>query len=150
MLHFLIMFVGQFHPVIVHFPVAMLLVAALAEAIHLLRPKRFLIGVAAFNLHIGAIGAVVASVMGWCLATTQSFSPDLVPTLFWHRWLGTGVTVLALLLVALWWKNRIRPSRALLFLYRLLLISGAGVVAITGHLGGSLVYGLDWYQWTMR
>ena len=138
---------GQFHPAVTHLPVAMMMVAALAEIIRWWKPAAFLEIVAAFNLHIGAISGIVAAVMGWCLAETEGVTAELKATLFWHRWLGIGTAVLAVVLVALWHRHRVRPGKGVLAVYRIGLLVGAALVSITGHLGGTLVYGLDWYKW---
>lgn len=141
-------FVGQFHPAIVHLPIAMLVIAAFAEILRWRRPGPFFENVAAFNLHIGALSGVAAAAMGWCLAETEGVAADLKATLFWHRWLGIGVAVLAVALVLLWRSNRVRPTAVGLAVYRAGLLGGALLVSITGHLGGTLVFGLDWYQWS--
>jgi uncharacterized membrane protein len=137
---------GQLHPAVIHLPIAMLLVAALAEVLRWWKPGPFLENVAAFNLHIGALTAVPAAAMGWWLAAAEGVGPELATTLLWHRWLGISVAVLSVALVGVWHRNRIHPGTALLRLYRAGLILGAGLVSITGHLGGTLVYGLDWYK----
>ena len=95
-------FFGQFHPSIIHFPVALLMLAALAEFIYLFRPAPLLRSVVSFNLYLSVPSSVIAAAMGWCLAATEGVTPDLKGALFWHRWLGTGSAVLALLLLVIW------------------------------------------------
>ena len=139
-------FFGQFHPSIIHFPVALLMLAALAEFIYLFKPLPHLRNVLSFNLYLAAPSSIIAAVLGWCLAAAEGVTPDLKGTLYWHRWLGTGTAALALLLLVMWHfentKSKSGPS-----VFRLLLFSGALLVAVTGHLGGQLVYGVDWYEW---
>ena len=143
-------FYGQFHPAFTHFPVALLLVAALAETIAWFRPRPAWNDIAAFNLHLGALSAVVTATMGWALAATMGMEPDLRTTLSWHRWLGTGSAVWAVVAVGLWWWQRRQPVPSRLTIYRLALLGGALLVSVTGHLGGLLVYGLDYYTWPFK
>ena len=141
----LLHFYGQFHPAFVHFPVALLLVAALAELIFWFQPQRWWHQFASFNLHVGALSALVATTMGWCLAATMGMEPELRRTLFWHRWLGTITAVWAVAAVLLWWWYELRSTGVRRTCYRGTLFGGALLVSVTGHLGGLLVYGLDYY-----
>ncbi len=141
----LLHFYGQFHPAFTHFPVALLLVAALAELVFWLRPRRTLHQFASFNLHLGAASALVAATMGWCLAATMGLEPELRRTLFWHRWLGTATAVWAVFTILLWWWYELRSTPGRRVYYRAALFGGALLVSVTGHLGGLLVYGLDYY-----
>ena len=141
----LLRFYGQFHPALTHFPVALLLVAALAELIFWFRPRQTLHRVASFNLHLGTLSALVTATMGWCLAATMGMEPELRRTLFWHRWLGVATAAWAVVTVLLWWWYELRSTPGRRAGYRVALFSGALLVSVTGHLGGLLVYGLDYY-----
>lgn len=146
----MLQFFGQFHPAIVHFPVALLMVAAVLEVCFLFSRKVGMQQAAVWNLHLGAAGAVVAAAMGWALAETMSVEPELRSTLLWHRWLGVGTAAFGTVAVVAWHVQRRVPSRGFLLLYRLVLILGAAAVALAGHTGGTLVYGLDYYTWSLR
>jgi len=138
---------GQFHPAIVHIPIGLLFAAAAAEFIYLLMPRSVFHHIGAFNLHLGALGSLATVTMGWALAATMGMEPELKSTLAWHRWLGTACAVWAIIALALWYLHRKSPCRKKLGTYRVVLFSGAMLVGITGHLGGLLVYGLDYYTW---
>ena len=146
----LIHFYGQFHPAATHFPVALLLVAALAELIFCFWPRKMFHEIAAFNLHVGALSALVVASMGWAMAATMGIEPDLRATLSWHRWLGSGTALWAAVTVAFWWWQSRQSTLARLNSYRAALFGGAVLVSITGHLGGLLVYGLDYYSWSLK
>jgi uncharacterized membrane protein len=138
---------GAFHPLVVHFPIALLLTAAFLELFIVWKPEssglRFAITV---NLILGTLGALAAAPLGWIDATLMHFEPDLRPILAWHRWLGTSVAVGAVLtsLARYWAINS--GSLRVLWTYRVLLWLFALLVGITGHLGGLLVYGLDYFS----
>jgi uncharacterized membrane protein len=149
-LHGILHFFGQLHPAITHFPVALLMAGMLAEVFAWWRANTTFHHVAVFNLHVGALGAIAAAALGWCLAATMGIEPDLKATLFWHRWLGTGTAVWAVVSLLFWYRHRAEPTDARLFAYRVSLLAGALLVSITGHIGGLLVYGLDYYSWSLK
>ena len=127
--------VGRLHPILVHFPIALVIIAALAEgASMILRDTRWHF-VAVVNIRLGALFAVITAIAGWLLALTPSI--ESTPMLTWHRWLGTSGALLAVF-------GALATSRARLF--RIVLIAGASLIAITGHLGGLLVWGTDWFR----
>ncbi len=64
-----------------------------------------------------------------------------------HRWIGTATAVWAVVTLVLSEAGR-RPRYASWRpWYRLALFGGAVLVGVTGHFGGTLVFGLDYYQW---
>lgn len=141
----LIHFFGQFHPAVIHFPVALLMTAAAAEGVRVITKKESFGTAAGFALSLGTLSAVVATALGWALAFTTRPDPDLKQTLFLHRWIGTGTAVWALITLALWIGSLPTEKRKLRMAYQVALLVGAGLVAFTGHLGGLLVYGLDYF-----
>src|SRR5436190_1766763 len=62
-------FAGVFHPAVVHFPIALLTVAALMEALAIVRARSVksaaMSQTALTCLLLGAAGAVVAATLGW-------------------------------------------------------------------------------------
>ncbi len=129
-------FLGRLHPIAVHFPIALLLTAALFELISLVsrspRPRH----VARTCLVLGALGAAVAAVFGWISADFEPFSGELADTLFLHRWLGIAVAAASVLCIALMlFGDRTRA------LYRVTLFLSAALVGITSYFGGDLVRG---------
>ncbi|MGB3802131.1 MAG: c-type cytochrome domain-containing protein [Lewinella sp.] len=122
------LFVGRFHPLVVHLPIGFLLLAVVLEW----WPGERSGSAVRIAWIFGALSAVVAAVCGWLLAT-ESGGGD---TLFWHRWLGVSVAVLSIggIFVT-------RRSGSLAKGYGLLV---AGVLGLAGHLGGSLTHGEDY------
>jgi uncharacterized membrane protein len=138
---------GVFHPLIVHFPIALLLTAAFLELVSVWKKDhaglRFAI---VANLILGTIGAVVAAPLGWIDASYIHVEPDLRPVLAWHRWLGTSVAIGALITTIFWFGYARVGTRAHFWIYRAALWSLTLILSITGHLGGLLVYGLDYFS----
>ncbi|MEY3144262.1 MAG: hypothetical protein RLY21_2755 [Planctomycetota bacterium] len=137
---------GRLHPLVVHFPIALALVAVGAEWWRSLTRQQGMSPLTRPLLWIAAISAVFATATGWINAAHEH-DGDISRTLDLHRWIGTGTTV-ALLCVA-WWcqaltATLIRPSAeamAQLGSFRWIALVGAIAVSVTGHLGGELVYG---------
>lgn len=128
--------VGRLHPLIVHFPIALLVLgAAVALAVrgregHALRPTLTLL------LRVGALGAIAAAATGWLLAGQGEYHGAAAVDLERHRWLGVGVALTSAALALL--AGRISRSAAASVLGMLVLTVG---VSATGHLGGELVFG---------
>ena len=134
----LIAWLGNFHPSLVHFPIAMLLGAAVAEAL-LLWTGRELFGQSArFCLWIGALSAPPTAVLGWFFGGCALADDNWVLTV--HRWMGTLTAAWAVALLSL--RERAGGTS-----YRPALFLGALLASVTGFFGGALVYGLDHYAW---
>ena len=123
-------FVGRFHPLLVHLPIGILILALIAEGIgqrHLVR----------FALLLGAWSAIAAGAAGVLLADWGSYDPVL---LLWHRGLGLVIPVLAVLT---YWLNSRRGDREPQSRRHYQLSAGSLLVAVIigGHLGGSLSRG---------
>lgn len=127
--------VGRFHPIAVHFPVALILTAGLTELSAVLRRKPIWHEFSRFCITLGALGALVAMPLGW-LAGGAPGSDILTE---WHRWLG----------VATYFAS---TSSALLvrtngpMAYRISLLASVVLVTATGHLGGLLTHGPNFMQ----
>lgn len=129
-------FVGRLHMVVLHFPIALLLLALLCEAIEFVGRGRWRFPTALL-LFLGATGAVTAMAFGWLLMRSEEMEG---PILERHLQAGMAAAILAVitLLVRL---GAGRGSRAGAWSYRVLLVLTCGVLVKAGHEGGSLVHG---------
>jgi uncharacterized membrane protein len=133
---------GRLHPLLVHFPIALILIAAIAELIFLATRFPRWHTVAVTNLRAGAAFAVVSACAGWLLASSRIVEAS--PSLEWHRWLGVlaaGAAVTAALTT-----GQIDPLGKPQRLYRIALFSAAAIVAVAGHFGAVLVWGADFLR----
>ena len=119
------------HPATVHFPIALLLAAALAEFASIFRPSARLTNAASVMVWGGAAGAVFAALFGW-IHTGFWFAGDA--TMQWHRWTGTGLAVLAPVAAILSMRTNRWPFRILLLATTLALVA-------QGYWGGELAHG---------
>lgn len=135
---------ANFHPPAVHFPIALLVAAAVAEVLLWLTRRSLFDAAARFCLWFGALAAVPAAFLGWCCGGFQLRDPDWV--LATHRWLGTSTAVCALVVLVLSELGRRRGGGGRAWSRALLLVA-AGLVLVTGFFGGAVVHGLNHYAW---
>ena len=136
---------GKVHPLLVHFPIALLIAALLAELVALCAPSLLGPGGGATRLclWIGTVGAVGAVVSGWLNAAQLGYAED---TVFLHRWLGVSTAIGGALTLVLFELSRSRDDARLRWTMRILLLITVFIVASAGHGGGELVYG-EGYLW---
>jgi hypothetical protein len=133
------LFFGHFHPVIVHLPIGMLLIAAILEYVSRTKKIEALQPAIAPVLWWGMISAIIACVLGYLLSTSGEYSED---TLFWHQWMGIGVALVSL--GAWYMKKNWEVDETMKKVYipsiyvLLILLTG------TGHLGGNMTHGEDY------
>ena len=125
---------GRAHVIIIHFPIALLLMAALGEVCGRIRGRP--VGWTTGTLILGALGAMFSMGLGWMLVWFSGYAPSATLTL--HQYLGTGTALMAMVSAAVHWK--IARLQARWWTTGLILITGA-MVGLTGHLGGTLVHG---------
>ena len=138
------------HPVVVHFPIAAAFFAAGALALGLLRPgaRPPLLAGAAILLSVAVVGGIAAILSGWLWADQLAYlaggwgplpGPGAVEGLARaHALLAfafVAAATLAFLLVL-----RARRSNASPLLALLAALLACGLVAATGHVGGTMVH----------
>ena len=136
-IHRSIKYVGKYHLMVLHFPIAFLLAAMLMQWCGLITASGD--GTVAILFWFGTFGAIAAAVLGWMYAYDSVYFGDDEQLLLWHRWLGTATAVIAVVLALL--RKRLSPKAL-----ALALTICAGLVAATAHFGASLVYGADFLK----
>ncbi len=132
-------FVGTLHPAVLHFPIALGIVAAIVELWGAVRRDAGPSSFALTAVWFAAIVAVVTATSGWFNAEFLNRSLSL--NLFLHRWIGIAAAVLLMALAISGSIIRARPKTSLSGAWRMVLLATAGALGFTGHLGGSMVYG---------
>ncbi|GMU22698.1 MAG: hypothetical protein AMXMBFR13_27830 [Phycisphaerae bacterium] len=138
----LIPMLAKFHPPAVNFPIAMIIGAALAEALLFLTGRPVFAGAGRFCIWVGAIGAGGAALLGWFWGGFELADASRVVTA--HRWLGTATVAWSAVMLFLG-ERAARREHGGRGAYRAALLLGALLVAATGFFGGSLQYGLMHY-----
>jgi uncharacterized membrane protein len=132
---------GNLHPAIVHFPIALVTVAAVLEMLQLVRRRPGLASATPALLIFGGLSAIVAAVFGWFSAPPVNDSPEATNL---HRWIGIGATVVAVLAMLILVKA-VTPNpseaRGAIMTVRLLVMIGAAVIGGAGFLGAEVSFG---------
>lgn len=127
--------VGRFHPVLVHLPIGILLLACFFQLLTIKNRFTVLQPAIPVMLFWGMIGAAVSCISGYMLSLSGDYDAQLVGR---HQWMGIFTAILSFLLYIL---HQLSVSERIAQW-----ISGAIIilVMITGHLGGSLTHGSDY------
>jgi len=123
-------FVGRFHPLAVHLPIALVLLVAVLELAGLFRSGKHLAGAAGFVLALAAASSLAAVFLGWMLGRSGGYEGALVAR---HMWGGISLAAALLLCCAIREADR-RLYGAVLFL-------AVGLMAWTSEQGGKLTHG---------
>ncbi len=133
--------VTHFHAMVIHFPIALLLVGFFSEILGMVTKKEFFKNAAVFLLLLGALGAIAAYISG-NLAGEGIEEGPLKNPLELHElaatvtvWLAVATALLRVLVFFLKY-NRQWVTWVFIFLFTAL----AGSVTATGYYGGQLVY----------
>ena len=128
------------HPLVVHYPIALLLTALLLDGLAICFKRPGLHRVALWNFSLGTLGAGVAVWSGYQAAEVAKHTFEIHQVMELHRKLGIA-TLVAGVVVAVWRlaaRDRLGPwSRAITLL---LTVGVAGTLSYGAHLGGRLVY----------
>jgi uncharacterized membrane protein len=126
----LIQFVGRFHPVAVHFPIALVLLAAVVECAGLFRSVKHVHASAGFVLALATASALAAASLGWTLGRNGGYEGALVTR---HMWGGISLAAALVICCALRaWNTK---------LYGVALFATVCLMAWTSDQGGKLTHG---------
>ena len=133
------LFLGRFHPLIVHLPIGFLVLAMMMQVMIWLSPKysQRLDQAIEFSLLAGGAASLLSVFLGLLLASDGSYAGR---TLFWHQWMGIGVLAVSVLA----WLIKTKKIRTSPRLFSMVLFLLLVALAITGHLGGNLTHGSDY------
>jgi uncharacterized membrane protein/mono/diheme cytochrome c family protein len=128
-------FLGHFHPLLVHLPLGILLIALLLQWMSRKNKYASLIPAISVILLAGSCTAFASCITGYLLSISDDYDKSLVS---WHMWMGISVTLVSLMLYAKEKNPAFAINKKILSLGLLVLLM------ITGHLGGSLTHGSDY------
>jgi hypothetical protein len=128
-------FIGRFHLLTIHFPIALILLVPVLELAG--RNRRFpdVRALVDFILALATFSAIFALTLGWCLARSGGYSGPLVSQ---HMWGGVCVAALCWLC---WMLHGRFVGQRLNFIYAFGLVVAVGLVSWTGYRGGQLSQG---------
>ncbi len=124
----LVAWVGRWHPLILHFPIVLLLIGIfLGLTGKKVVPRKL--------LTVAVVTALVTAISGFFLGRESETKGDL---LFWHQWLGGGLALLAALWYGLEGLQLKKPIYSKILQIVLLVL-----IPFTGHYGGMVTHGED-------
>lgn len=126
-------FIGRFHPLLVHFPIALFLLIPILEIVGRSPRFAYLRLSVDFVLGLATLAACAAAILGWCLARSGGYSGRLITQ---HMWGGIALSILCWLCWML--RSQLREAH---ITYAVALALGVGVVAWTGYRGGQVSLG---------
>lgn len=136
-------YLGMFHLILLHFPIALLFAAVIGELLALWRGIRGPTSSVRFCLLLAAVFVVPTVPLGWLLATggNGAGAPQL---LAFHRWAGTAAGLSVLAAAACARRDARREERS--WRGRIALVVATLLVAATAHSGGLLTHGQDFFD----
>jgi uncharacterized membrane protein len=130
-------FIGRFHPLTVHFPIALILLVPVLELAALNSRFSHLRLSVDFVLGLATASAIVAAMLGWCLARSGGYSG---PIMTQHMWGGISLAAVCWLC---WILRASSNGPGLTNIYKTTLAIAVVLVAWTGYRGGQLSQGED-------
>ena len=131
----LVAWLGAWHPAVIHFPIALTLTVAFLEMIAAFRRNPIYSASNKILLTLAAAGAFAAALLGW--ADMGMPAPDSNWTQTTHRWLGTTIPFLLLLL---WYLKRpMTNSKPFSAMLAALVV----IILIQAYLGGEITHGAN-------
>lgn len=132
------------HVVMVHFPVALLMVMALIEVLRWRRKTGSMDQTVALIAVIAALSSIVSVIQGLMLDGSSDGESEYARTLALHKWLGISTAVFAIGAAIIALRRQLGDTAGLTKIYRALVLPGAALVSLTGHYGGMAVHGANY------
>ncbi|MFC4722277.1 DUF1549 domain-containing protein [Geojedonia litorea] len=136
-IEWILQFLGRLHPLLVHFPIGLLLIGFILELLTINGRRKGLRDGINHMVYIGAGFAVFSALFGWFLKNQEDYSGNLADN---HQYIGIATAVLAVT-TALVLKYSLKNSPVNLKAYRIVFFVTVIVLTITGHLGANLTHG---------
>ncbi len=135
-----VLFLGRFHPLVVHLPIGFLFFAFVLEVFSRWKKNPTLTAAIPLALLLGGISAALSCILGYMLSLSGDYDASAVDT---HFWLGIATTIVAFLA----WLIRIEKVKipfnavkANISVLSLIVV----LLSVTGHYGGNLTHGNDY------
>lgn len=128
------LFIGRLHILVLHFPIAFVLLAAGLAVFGLVRRQR--IESLPMLTHISTVSTLVTVVLGLVLFSMEDYRGETLETLELHRLLGISSAVL--MLITSWVTYRFKDKQPL---QALLLLAASGTIIFGAHQGGVSIHG---------
>lgn len=125
--------IGRLHPVFVHLPIGILLLATLLFFVS--KKQRFanMSFAVAPALAIGSFFSILSCITGYLLSISDAYNEDII---FKHQWLGIATAITSVVCYFVYQKKRT--------IFGIFITLLSTLIMVTGHYGGSLTHGADY------
>ncbi|WP_027078790.1 DUF1549 domain-containing protein [Maribacter antarcticus] len=138
--NWILQLLGRFHPLLVHFPIGLLVVAFFFELLSIGGKRKGLRQGTHWMLYLGTLFAILSALLGWLLRTQEDYTGELVDN---HQYTGIATAVFALVTTLLLLQT-LKGKLPNFWAYRVSLTITVILLSIAGHLGSSLTHGEDY------
>jgi uncharacterized membrane protein len=128
---------GHLHPLFVHLPIGIIMLAFLIEVYGSFIAKKSFDEVIEFTLLVAGATALLSLGTGWLLGEESGYDED---ALFLHRWMAVAFTITTILLYLVKRSKRNGMNKTYIPLFLVVL----GLISLTGHFGGNMTHGEDY------
>lgn len=135
---------GKLHVLLVHFPIALALAAALADILWTVRRRDFLRHAAFYCIILAALGAIPTVIAGDALLESMNLTGELHEIAETHE--ALGITTMCVLCAAAVLRAIRRNQLKGWWLagYGVLIFAAVVLVSLTGHFGGQIAFGVNY------
>jgi uncharacterized membrane protein len=134
-------FTGRLHPLVVHFPIALLITAFFLELFTISGKRQELRPGIKWLVYIGAFTSLLSAIAGYMLAFGGNYPAT---TLDYHQWTGIATVLLATIAAWLLYRAGKSEKKKDLNIYRSVLAITVLLLTFAGHYGASLTHGSDY------
>ncbi len=134
------MAIGKLHLLVLHFPLALVIVAGLADGLWLWRRKAIFQQAGYFCIVLGAAAIIPTMATGLMLIDTLNLTGDKANLGEMHESLGIMATIAAVSAAGVRIFRRNTLSGLWAWVYGLLVLGAVVLVGLTGHYGGMLAF----------
>jgi uncharacterized membrane protein/YHS domain-containing protein len=142
----LVGFVGKFHPMLTHFPIALILSALFFSFLAAVLRIQTMEYVSVYSIYLAALTGIGTVIVGLAAGSAASYPSFLMEYFSWHRFLGIATGIITIATAYAGRRLLQQSSIGTIWLYRIALIVNAILVGVTGHLGATLVFGPDHFD----
>ena len=136
------LFLGRFHPMVLHMPIGIISVAVFFEVLSFKIEKEKIRPGISILIILGTLSAIAATLLGLMLGSSDEYSGN---SYWWHRTLGiaTSVGMVIVWILHSKWQSS-EDSHRIGLAYRFVLVLTMGCLMYGGHMGANLTHGEDW------
>ena len=143
----LLVLFGRFHPLLLHFPIVLVLLTLIFEGLNIYSGGKSKTGATTSIavligplLMVSLLSALITVIGGYLLFRSGEYQGALVND---HLWGGVWLILVLNGAALFYWRSRVIERKWSRLFYRLLLLARGALIIYTSHLGGSITHGQD-------